>query len=629
VGKWVVVLVLGALVGPDPAAAQTSAAKKRFGAKEDDKGISYRTIGEYTSVRGLTPVRAEGVGLVVALRGTGSDPPPNRYREAILKEMQTRDVQNPESVLASNATAVVLLRAFLPAGARKGDTVDVEVWVPPGDATTSLKGGRLLEARMYENVLVNNRVITGEEAVRAAGPVLVWEQTGGEAADRTALLKGKVLGGGKLSIDRDFQLILEGDHRSATRAKILADRINQRFYEAEHGQNRGLAQAKTDRIILLRMSPTYRFDVERFLHVVRRVPLSQSPVVRQQWQQELRSMLLDPKTTMDASLRLEAIGKETIEVLKEGLHARSDLVRFSAAQALAYLGDASGVPHLAKLARDSTTYRAYALTALVAADHPVGRMHLTDLMHAKGAEPRYGAFRALWAFDPRDPLVRGQLMGVDEPAEEETPQTNEQRRRTESDAEFVLHLVESKAEPLVHVSRNFRREIVLFGRDQELIGPLSLRAGDNILLHADEAGRRVHLVSFRPGPRSVVQRRDESSLRLAEVIEKTARLGASYADVVGMLRQASQNGNLAGGLAVNALPGALSLDTLAVVGLSENNSGVVRSSGSAPGLFAAAGESTEPTKPALVDPDSEPDAEVARPAKPRTGLRGLFRRSAN
>lgn len=626
--NWSLLTFAAAVAIVLPASPIRFAAAEKKGSKPtsvtDDELVGYRTVGDYTAVRGLTPARAEGVGLVVGLHGTGSDPVPNRYRELILKEMHTREVPNPESVLASDSTAVVLLRAFLPPGARRDDTVDIEVWVPPGDATSSLKGGRLLEARLHENLVTKGQLSTGQELIRAYGPLLIWDRASPEA-DPAAQLKGKILGGGRLLIDRDFQLVINTDSRSAVRAKVLADRINQRFYESEHGQNRGLAHAKTDRIIELKTSRTYKFDIERFLQVVRRIPISQSVVIRQHWQQELRAQLLEPKTAIEASLKLEAIGKEAIPVIKEGLSSKVAIVRFSAAQTLAYLGDSSGATQLAALAQESTLYRAHALSGLIAVDHPVSRMHLTELLQARGAETRYGAFRALWAYDPGDPTVAGRRMGL---AAGESADVPGRRRVSDADAEFMLHVIESKAEPMVHVARNFRREVVLFNGDQELIRPFNLRAGEQILLHADANSDRVHIVSFRPGRNGVVERRNESSLRLREVIETTATLGASYADVVEMLRQASQNGNLSGRLAVNALPAAMSFDTLVAVGANNDESPIARRGGAATGLFAVPTEPLDQATSPLVEVDEEKTAaEQTKARKP--GLRGLFRRSAN
>ena len=110
----------------------------------------------------LEPVRVEAVGLVTGLHGTGSDPSPSPQRAALLEEMRTRGVANPNSVLASGDVALVMVQAILPAGVQKGDHFDVEVRVPSQSETTSLRGGYLLETRLSEMAVLSNQVHHGE-----------------------------------------------------------------------------------------------------------------------------------------------------------------------------------------------------------------------------------------------------------------------------------------------------------------------------------------------------------------------------------------------------------------------------------------------------------------------------------
>ena len=80
-----------------------------------------------TRQQGLAPVAVESVALVTGLPGTGSDPPPSIHRQTLLEDMQKRDVDNPNSILADSSTAMVIVRAVLPAGVQKGDPLDIEV----------------------------------------------------------------------------------------------------------------------------------------------------------------------------------------------------------------------------------------------------------------------------------------------------------------------------------------------------------------------------------------------------------------------------------------------------------------------------------------------------------------------
>jgi len=128
---------------------------------------------------------------------------------------------------------------------------------------------------------------------------------------------------------------------------------------------------------------------------------------------ELKTSLMDPAKAYDAALRLEALGLVAVSHLKEALASPHQIVRFSAAESLAYLGDARGLKELAKLAEADSLYRPYALAALASPKLPQSQLMLTKLLHAPGAETRYGAFRALWLCDHNDPLVMGEKLGVD------------------------------------------------------------------------------------------------------------------------------------------------------------------------------------------------------------------------
>ena len=59
----------------------------------------------------------------------------------------------------------------------------------------------------------------------------------------------------------------------------------------------------------------------------------------------LRAELLDPETSADAAIALEAIGSDGIEALLSGLGAKQAEVRFYSAEALAYLSGTQTTPH--------------------------------------------------------------------------------------------------------------------------------------------------------------------------------------------------------------------------------------------------------------------------------------------
>src|SRR5207244_9284215 len=114
--------------------------------------------------------------------------------------------------------------------------------------------------------------------------------------------------------------------------------------------------------------------------------------------------------TGTAALRLEALGTDSIPALKLGLESEHVLVRFAAAEALAYLGCPACGEELARLVEQQPALRAYSLTALASLNEAVSHVKLTELLGSKSAETRYGAFRALRALDEHDATVQGEML---------------------------------------------------------------------------------------------------------------------------------------------------------------------------------------------------------------------------
>ena len=109
--------------------------------KRYETKIETPLIGHYTTYSGLQPVVIEGVGLVVGLNGTGGDPAPSQYRTALMNDLKRRGVPNPNQLLQSPDTALVLVRAYLQPLMKKGETLDVEIRMPDGADASSLAGG--------------------------------------------------------------------------------------------------------------------------------------------------------------------------------------------------------------------------------------------------------------------------------------------------------------------------------------------------------------------------------------------------------------------------------------------------------------------------------------------------------
>ena len=364
---------------------------------ERDKASEVRTIGDVTSVANADSIPVSSIGLVVGLDGTGGGAPPGPYRQRLEDQLRKRGLENVKDLLSSPETSLVLVQAFIPAGARKGDPLDIEISVPRESRTRSLRGGKLLECSLYNYDTRKNRdgsdtYLQGHAVVKAAGALVVGL---GDGNEEVKLRQGRIWGGGRCLIDRPFYLILNSRDESARLAKTVADRINETFQGPIHADMAELAEAKTKATVNLGVPPQYRLNLPRYLRVVRLIPLLEKEADRIPYHRRLEEQLSDPAKTVTVALRLEALGQDSIPTLKQGLASDHPLVRFCSAEALAYLGDPSCGAELARAIKEQPALRAFSLTAMASLDEAICQVELTRLLAEPSPETRYGAFRAL------------------------------------------------------------------------------------------------------------------------------------------------------------------------------------------------------------------------------------------
>jgi flagellar basal body P-ring protein FlgI len=473
-------------------------------------------------------VKVESVALVTGLDSTGEDPAPAPQRAALLHELKTIGVQNPNYLLASPSTAMVLVRGFLPPGVSKGDRFDLEVQVPSRSEVISLRGGWLMETRMTELTVLDGAIREGHTWALGEGALLV-DPSAEEENDRGLLVRANVLGGGYALRTRDMGLFIIPEEKSIRTAALIDQAINRRFHTFSRGIKRGVATARSDERIDLKIHPRYRENLARYIRVVRSIPLKESPDQQIARLGLLERQLLDPITALSAALRLEAIGREAVPTLTKGIQSIDPEVRFYAAEAMAYLDESDAAEPLARAAREEPAFRAHALAALATIDNMAAHEALLALLEVPSSETRYGAFRAMWAMNPNDPLIRGENLG----------------------GQFSYHVLNTGGPPMIHVTRTDRPELVVFSHEQKLSPPFVLEAGKSILIKGSRD--RVTLSKFavgQPDQKRVV------STSVDEIVRAIVELGGTYPDVVQALQQAKSSHALASRFEVDALPNA-------------------------------------------------------------------------
>lgn len=558
--------------------------------EKDDKPVADKKaefIGDQVTVAGLHPIQIEGVGLVTGLDNTGEDPPPSMYRTMLYDDMRKRGIANPNRLLQSPNTALVLIRAALPPVIQVGDRFDIEIVLPENTQATSLAGGYLLECRLAEQAITpGGRAVSGHVLAKAEGPILISFNDKDEASKSSGLKRGKILGGavytgGLEKKERRLGLYLRNEYRNVRNAKRISDRIGQRFHYFEEGIKRPLAKATTDQHIELKVHPKYKDNYIRFVQVIRAMALSETQVERHARMERLKKQLQNPRQAGRAAMELEAIGSEGIPLLKEGLKSSSLEVRFYSADALAYLGDRSGLEVLVESAEKEPAFRVFALAAMSTLDDSDTHAALQQLMNEygdprqqvalkvdpsrplaslaseealkpesdnkrdrntnyevdeqgrirHGAELRYGAFRTMRTLDRNHPMLRSERIGE----------------------QFYLHALPTTGEPIVHLTRHRVQELVLFGADQQLRTPIALSVGRGVVIQAPSGSESVTVSKFTPGKPDEIK---TCSTRLADIIRTVGAMEATYPDIAQMLVQAENQGNLPGRLELDALPQA-------------------------------------------------------------------------
>ena len=515
------------------------------------------TVGDLAWVYHTGEVKLEGVGLVFGLDNTGADAPSSWYRQKLVDEMRKAQVENANQILKDKRFSIVIVRAKIPVGSTPADRIDVQLELPPACGTTSLAGGYLLQTRLREMMIAGGSPKEGADYATALGPVLI-----GTAADPKNPKIGRVLGAARVKKTIPFTLVINENRRSVKTSSILEKVVNQRFHFADGVNESGAAKGKTDAHLELKVTRVYHHNQDRYFRVIKLLPIVDSPELAAErlvtWGQEL----LNPKTAGVAALKLEGQGVTASETLKKGLESPNAQVRFFAAEALAYLDDASGVEVLADTATHQREFRAYALAALAATDQAAAHMALRKLMEVADIEVRYGAFNALRTLDEGDPFL-GRVRVLDDPAgpEDESQEGSmalalANRRRNRPEDPFALYLVDCDGPPMIHVANTRRCEVVLFGRDQKVLTPLVLGNG-SILLNASDGDESIQISKIVP-PRVGESDGDSkiaASLAVGDVIRQTANLGAKYPDIVSILQAAEKQKNLPGPLVVDAVPG--------------------------------------------------------------------------
>ncbi len=477
------------------------------------------TVGSLGRLYQRSAVSVRGYGIVAGLAGTGSSECPPALRPELVKYIWKQMPRNVSidagKFIDSRDTAVVEIVGVIPPLADRGDSFDVKVQAFSRSQTTSLAGGRLYTVELKEAASFVGFGPYMKSMATAQGPVYVDKLDGDTAKPR----EGYVLGGGTVS--NGVSVLLALYEPNYYTAKAVRDQLQERF-----GPDTASAPSPSE--IVINIPNKYRHDKERFLAMVQMVYLADSEASQLRKIKELVGELTTGDNKQATEMALDAIGRQTLDILVSLLDSKDDDVRFHAARCMLNVGDDRAIPALRAFANEPGSARR--IPAIEAIGHAARREDavaiLTKLVANEDFDVRYAAYEQLRRLGD---ISVSQLFVA---------------------GEFFVESVISRGPKVVYVSRKDRPRIVLFGSP--------ILCEENIFV---ETPQRDLMVNALPGARyvSVVRKHaafprpvgplncmyDVSDLvrTCCENLDVGNRplvrqgLGASYCDVVVLLKE--------------------------------------------------------------------------------------------
>ncbi|MDY7108266.1 MAG: flagellar basal body P-ring protein FlgI [Planctomycetota bacterium] len=508
----------------------------------DAPRIMAGTIASQTIILGYQPVVVRGYGLVVGLDDTGSRDIPPALRAHMLTEMARHGIGkqsaglghlNPERMLDSPRTAVVIVEAVVPPGAvgrrvrqdaaLEGTRFDVRVYADPRTGTTSLEGGRLYTAPLRPvrpgQIFPPLGSRQAAPLAEAGGPIFINPFAEPGAVERDAINRtvGRVLQGGEVLKDMPIKLRLATP--SHVRAEIIQNAINARF-PREPGQRDPTARGESDESIRVNVPPSFRDRTDEFVELLRHTTIRQSGVEGNA-NNVKRLLLNDPSYAYDAAWRWHALGPRALPMIRDLYEHPQEAPRTAALRAGAKLEDPLVVRHLVDMTKS---------------DSAEGRRQAVSLLRDMQLDPRIDtALRGLLNDDDVD--VR--LAAYEALVERADPFID----RHDVDDKFVLDVIDSES-PLIYITQVGRPRVAVFGRDLSLDRPLLVDAwSGRFIVKAEEDEEQVE-VYYRPetGGERLIQETDprlEGFIQFlgheTTIEQPDPGLGLSYGETVGAL----------------------------------------------------------------------------------------------
>lgn len=518
------------------------------------------TILERADLSNTGPLAVSSYGLVVNLRYSGDSQAPTAVREWMSKEMYRHGFGSrngpaefvgltPERVMSDKRAAIVVVAAYIPPGARKGQRIDAVCQALPQSDTASLAGGTLYQAElrlMGANALDPGGAIN--KKVEARGPLFINpayaletpQPTQGVA--RSGARTATIMNGGIVTADRPVQLKLRTPQWNISRAIELV--VNQRFQNIADrprtdGKGMCVAEAEDEGYLNLYVPMVYNGNWEHFASVVTHLYINLNPALGAVKAQELATAAKQPGALLeDISFAMEGLGPVAIPYITPLLNYPAADVQYAMARAGAFLGNTSCEDALIRIAR--TNGHPFRLNAILALgelpNNPEINRSLAMCLDSNETLVRVNAYKILAA--------NGDLHVISQKVNDN----------------FVLDLIDSKGPPLVYATRTGEPRLAIFGNKTSLYQPITFTAFDTQLTISTNRTNPNLLSIFYRGSD---YQEPVTTLARPMLVDLAARLGGAgdeklhfgYGDIIGILQTLADSGKISAPFVLQDQPG--------------------------------------------------------------------------
>ncbi|MEX2215192.1 MAG: flagellar basal body P-ring protein FlgI [Phycisphaeraceae bacterium] len=416
------------------------------------------TVGSMTSLRSFEPVLVSGYGIVVmpAGSGTGSSDVPAYLRTWMLNEMRKKGLGSaqfgteelsPRRVLDSKDTALVYAEGLMPPGATAGTTFPILVTAVENTQTTSLENGSLWTVDLAIGP-VDQSLQFRRPVAEARGAVFInpFDDKVTEKERLSFQRQAVVLAGGVVSKDRPIELNL--NQPDYPKARMIADRINERYPHEKATEFFNTAVAKTDMLIRINVPARFATDPAKLMRLIGRTYIRRGDNYEQEQARRLGDYILLPRPDQarDVSEAWQAMGKLVLPVIREYYRHEKVHMRMASLEAGAWLQDEVAAAELQRLSLDLN------VEARIKAAELLGRLPRSTR-----------ASRALQALAD-DPETRVRIAAYESLATMGDPSVHRTVVGDESSFKYFLDVVKSR-NPLIYVSQRDVPRLVIFSSD--------------------------------------------------------------------------------------------------------------------------------------------------------------------